>query len=89
MADPIGKLTRSEWLVIRERRKYKSHWRTKPDRYWYWRLLQEVVELGLALLGVHKDMPEWELKQISGICINWHEMRTQLKGEQDDQTETL
>lgn len=46
-------------------------WRDKGNLYWLIRLLEEVTELILSLAGIHKDDPEWEIKQIATIAINW------------------
>jgi hypothetical protein len=56
---------------------YKDKWRNRSDYYWLWRLLQEVFELIGTLLHVHKDSPDWELRQIASICANWMEKRQQ------------
>jgi hypothetical protein len=56
---------------------HRDTWRDKPDRFWYLGLLEEVAELGLALLGWHKhpypddDTVDWELRQIGSIAMNW------------------
>lgn len=63
----------AEELVVRHRRKYVTHWRTRGNLFWFIRLVEEVIELGLALAGLHKDEPRHELKQIGSICINWIE----------------
>jgi len=46
-------------LELAERHKYT--WRDKPEWYWYVGLLEEVCELGLALMGLHRHVPDWEL----------------------------
>ncbi len=52
------------------------HWKrkalhTRPDWRWYLGLLEEVIELGLSLLGLHHHTPESEMCQIASICGNW------------------
>lgn len=37
--------------------------------------MQEVGELAGSLVGDHEGPPEWELRQIVAICINWLDMR--------------
>ena len=54
---------------------HNQYWRDKAQWYWMWRLIQEVFELLFSLIGVHKDKPEWELRQISSICANWLDYR--------------
>ena len=54
---------------------HSKTWRDKPESYWLARLMQEVGELGSSLVGDHDDPPEWELKQIAAICLNWIDMR--------------
>lgn len=51
--------------------RYRDYWKDKSDWYWYWRLVQEVVELGLCMAGLHDDSSEHEKIQIASICINW------------------
>ncbi len=57
------------------RLRYKTYWRNKNSFYWYYKLVQEVLELGFSLIGWHKDPIELELAQIAGICTNWLEYR--------------
>lgn len=61
--------------VIALKEKHRETWRDMPESYWLARLMQEVGELGSSLVGDHDDPPEWELMQISAICLNWLEMR--------------
>lgn len=74
-------LSVSEREVLELRRKYSAKWRDRDEHYWMERLMQEVGELASALAGDHDDPPEWELKQIAAICINWLEMRTEKLNE--------
>lgn len=67
------RLTLVEQLVVTRKRKYAHYWREQSEWYWYWRLLGEVVELALSLLGLHKDTPPHELEQIASIAMNWQE----------------
>lgn len=61
--------------VLALKAKHISTWRDQPDAYWYFRLGEEFGELGAALANDHKDPPEWELKQIAAIALNWLEYR--------------
>ena len=61
--------------VIELKEKHRETWRDMPESYWLARLMQEVGELGSSLVGDHDDPAEWELMQISAICLNWLEMR--------------
>ena len=54
---------------------YSDKWRDKPDSYWFYRLLEEVGELGASLANDHEHSPDYELKQIASICVNWLEKR--------------
>lgn len=51
-------------------KRYTKYWHDKSMLYWYWRLFQEVFELGLALLGLHNDTVEHEVIQIASIATN-------------------
>lgn len=68
--------------VLNLKDKHRHTWRDKPAWYWYLGLFEEVVELALALMGIHKDKPEWELMQIAAICLNWLDMEA---GESKDE----
>jgi len=61
--------------VIELKEKHSKTWRDKPESYWLARLMQEVGELGSSLVGDHDEPVDWELMQISTICMNWIEMR--------------
>ena len=61
--------------VAQLKNEHRHTWRDRPQWYWMLGLLEEVIELGLALAGLHKDPVEWELLQISTICLNWIEYR--------------
>jgi len=56
-------------------------WRSRSQLYWLWRLLGEIFELALSLVGLHKHSPEQELDQIAAICMNWLDMLLQRKDE--------
>lgn len=58
---------------------HRNMWRDKPESYWYYRLVEEVGELGSSLAQRHKDPPEVELEQIAAICINWLRLRQEGK----------
>ena len=70
-----------DWVevTIALKEDYEETWRDRSDWYWLWRLVLEMRELTSALLGIHKDKPEWELMQISAICLNWLEKRESLR----------
>lgn len=57
---------------------HKTTWRDQPESYWFYLLMEEVGELGASLANDHKDPPEWEMKQVAAICLNWLEMRAAL-----------
>ena len=61
--------------IIELKEKHHQTWRDKSQTYWVFRLIEEVVELIGSLLGLHKGPVEWELMQISAICMNWIELR--------------
>ena len=62
-------------MVIEQRDKHAETWRDKPDWFWFVSLMEEIIELGLALVGQHNHSPEHEMAQISSICINWIDKR--------------
>ncbi len=37
--------------------------------------MEEVIELSLALVHLHRHTPDLELKQIASICIGWMDCR--------------
>lgn len=52
--------------------KHKDTWKYRGKHYWLACLMEEVGELGKALVDSHIDHPpEWELIQIRSICGNW------------------
>jgi hypothetical protein len=57
---------------------HRTTWRGKDQHYWFARLVQEVGELGSALVGDHHHSPDEELAEIISICLNWQEMRAQI-----------
>lgn len=61
--------------VLELQQKHALTWRDRPEWYWALGLLEEVAELILSLAGLHVGPPEWELKQIAAICLNWLEYR--------------
>ncbi len=72
-----------EVLALKDQ--HKATWRRRPETFWLARLVAEVGELSLALLGTeptkpHLHTPDSELKQIAAIAMNWLEMREE-KGE--------
>jgi len=63
-------------------------WQKESPRRWWWGLVEEVVELGLALIGRHRhgisteDVIEHELVQIGGIVLNWLRKRYRETGNE-------
>lgn len=83
MSVPISDLRPAEELVVKHRRKYIALWREKSNLYWFLHLVEEMVELGLSLIGFiqysrkkgwHMETPVEELRGIASVCINWIEM---------------
>ena len=70
-------LDESESRVIAMRLRHRDTWQRASTRVWVFGLLEEVAELMLALLGLHKCQPtrgatvRHELTQISSIAMNW------------------
>lgn len=54
---------------------HKETRQEENEKHWFFGLLEEVAELGLALLGHHKhpgtDTVEHELCQVGSIALNW------------------
>ena len=50
---------------------HASTWSDKTQLYWFVSLIEECIELGLALIGLHEHDPGFELAQIASIAINW------------------
>jgi hypothetical protein len=46
-------------------------WRNKTNLEWMLGILEEYVELGLSLLGLHRHPPEYEVAQIVSCHINF------------------
>jgi len=63
----------NEVLALKAR--HAQTWADKPQWFWMVMLMEEIVELLGALLGLHKGPVEWELKQIAAIAMNWLEHR--------------
>jgi hypothetical protein len=72
-----GDLSRQIQEVLELKKKHLKTWREKDDLYWTARLMEEVGELASSLVGHHDHSPDWELAQISAICLNWLEKRAQ------------
>lgn len=66
--------------VVQMKSDHEEYWRDRTEEYWFCRLMGEVGELAMALVGEHEDSPDWELKQIASICMNWLEMREDRRG---------
>ena len=62
-----------EALKLKER--HRNTWRNRSNLFWLIGLLEEVGELTLSLIGLHKHPPDLELKQIATIALNWLEKR--------------
>ena len=69
-----------EVLSLQER--HRGTWWDRHQLYWLTQLLEEVAELGNALVGEHEHDPDYELTQIAAICLNWLDMR-QDRGKSD------
>lgn len=63
----------AEDLVIELKRTHQTTWRDKGNLFWLLGLLEEIWELLLSLLKLHRHEPKWELRQISSIAMNWLE----------------
>ncbi len=61
----------TERSVIHLAREHAQTWQDRRQWYWARGLLEEVGELLLALLGLHRHSPIYELMEISSICLNW------------------
>jgi hypothetical protein len=49
----------------------KGTWHGKSTWFWYWSLVEEVIELGLSLLRLHEGPARHELKQVGSCAINF------------------
>ena len=56
---------------------HKDTWHGEGDDRWLQGLVEEVGELASALAGRHEHSPEYELRQIAAISINWLAERQQ------------
>ena len=79
-ADALGLGERNDMgLIAREvlslQQRHRGTWRDRHEHYWLTQLLEEVAELGNALVGEHEHDPDYELRQIASICLNWLDMR--------------
>ena len=50
---------------------HEATWAGEPDARWLQGLVEEVGELASALAGRHEHTPEFELRQIATIAMNW------------------
>ena len=63
--------------VLALRRLHRDTWAGKSDLWWACGLVEEITELILALLGLHRcrgtrsATVQHELAQISSIAMNW------------------
>jgi len=55
------------WLAMQ----HAATWAGMPDERWLQGLVEEVGELASALAGRHEHTPEFELRQIAAIALNW------------------
>lgn len=67
--------------AFRLKYQHRTTWRGESESYWFARLVEEVGELGGALVGNHNDTPDHELSQIAAIALNWLEMRAPNTGD--------
>lgn len=63
--------------VVLLKEKHGTTWRDKSEWYWAMGLLEEILELIGSLLRIHSGPTDWELMQISAICMNWLELRNE------------
>ena len=79
-------------LDIRQRvNRHIDTWSGQPDCYWFYRLSQEIGELGSSLADDHEHSPEYEMAQIASICINWlikKEAEAEAEVRRDDRMNT-
>lgn len=72
---PVDPPPHVEKIVLDLKYKHCKTWRDKPDWYWFMQLMEEVFELALSLLGLHRHGPDIELAQIASIAMNFMEKR--------------
>ena len=51
--------------------RHEDTWAGESDVRWLQGLVEEVGELASALAGRHKHTPDYELRQIAAIALNW------------------
>lgn len=68
-------------MVYELKKRHEKTWRGESEPYWFARLVEEIGELGGALVGNHEHTPDYELSQIAAIVLNWLEMRAGNKGD--------
>jgi len=56
---------------VKQALQYRDTWRGGADCYWLAKLVEEVGELAVAIVGIHEHTVEHELDQIGSICMNW------------------
>ena len=66
-------MTDIENEVVELKAHHSQTWRDKPQWFWAIALLEEVIELLMALIGFHRGPVKWELMQIAAIAMNWLE----------------
>jgi len=75
----MSTVDRAAGLIWNFAEEHRETWQDKGKWHWYFGLVEEVLELGLALLGIHKHN-RWErpdetvqhkLAQVGSIAINW------------------
>ena len=59
---------------------HRHTWQDEPDERWLKGMVEEVGELASALAGRHEHTPDYELRQIAAIAINWLAERKSREG---------
>jgi len=67
-------VTEVEKVVLELKRQYSGYAWDQGNGRWLYRLVEEVVELALALLHLHRHSASLELQQIASIAMNWLEI---------------
>lgn len=72
-------MTPIEQAVLELKHLHSTTWAGKPESYWFAALAEEFGELGASLNGEHEHDPDFELRQIATICLNWLERREAIR----------
>jgi hypothetical protein len=60
------------WLsVVKLAQEQATAWLDQPDSYWFYRLSEEVGDLGASLARAHPQTPEDGMREVAAIAINW------------------